>query len=295
MKKSLRPELSVVVLNFNTKDLLADCLESLWDNKEEASLEIIVVDNGSADDSLKVIEHFKQKKWSFTAVFNESNLGFAGGNNKAREVSSGKYVLFLNTDTKVYTGALRETLKYLKENPKVGAISCRLEMPDGKLDPDARRAFPTPWVSFTHFSGLGKLFPTSKLFGKYRYGYQRENEIQQVDVIQAAFFLTSRKILDLVNWFDEDYFLDGEDVDLCWKIKEAGYKVVYFPLVSILHIKKGSKGKSKRSRKTVLAGVNAMETFYTKHLKENYPFWVNFLVMVGIKLMKVVRLIRYTL
>lgn len=284
-------KLSIIVLNYNTKDLLRDCLNSLKKVKSEVAFEVIVVDNGSIDQSVQMVsEEFSWAK----LIKNKHNLGFAAGNNRAKKLVKGKYVLFLNSDTVVKSGALKKTTDYLDKHHEVGAMTCRLEMPGGKLDPDSRRSFPTPWNALTHFSGLGSLFPHSKIFSKYRYGHIVENKIQEVDVIQAAFFLTRKDLLDEVGWFDEDYFLDGEDIDLCWRIRQKGYKIVYYPKVSIVHIKKGSKGKSKRSKQTVVSGITSMEIFYKKHLVNKYSAIVNFLVLLGVRALKLFRIIKFS-
>jgi GT2 family glycosyltransferase len=165
-------------------------------------------------------------------------------------------------------------------------------LPSGTLDKDTRRSFPTPWVALTHFSGLDKLFPKSKLFSKYWYGYLPENETHEVDVIQGAFALARREVLDSVGWYDEDYFLDGEDIDLCWKIKSRGWKIVYLPEVSITHIKKGTKSKFK-SLERRMAGVDSMEIFYKKRLWKKYPWLINILVIIGINFIRLVRMVKF--
>jgi GT2 family glycosyltransferase len=283
-------KLSIIIVSYNTKELLQNCLNSLQKAEKELAFETIVVDNGSFDGSPELVA----QKYSRTKLIKvKENLGFAAGNNQARKIARGNYILFLNSDTLMKESVLPETIKYLDEHPEAGALSCRLEMPGGQLDPDSRRSFPTPWVSFTHFSGLEKLFPKSWLFAQYRYGHRPENQIQEVEVIQAAFFLTRKKLLDKLGWFDETYFLDGEDIDLCWRIYKAGYKIIYFPKKAIIHIKKGTKGKSKRSRQTVTSGMRAMEIFYKKHLLSQYPFFINWLVLLGIKVLKIIRIMRF--
>lgn len=272
-------KLSIVILNYNTKDLTLDCLKSLEKVKNEAQFEVIVVDNGSVD---KFPSSSKYK-----LVSNNANLGFAGGNNSARSHCKGEYILFLNSDTVVYKEAIKETIKYMDKHPDVGALTCKLIKLDGHLDKDARRSFPTPWVAITHFSGLDKIFPKSKTFAKYWYGYESSDETQEVDAIEGAYFLARKEVLDKVNWFSEDYFLDGEDIDLSWKIKNEGFKVIYFPKVSILHIKKASK--KKRSLKSKMAGVNSMEIFYKKHLWQNYSLLLNLIIILGIYILKSMR------
>ena len=296
-----RPKLSIIILNYNTVNLTRDCLASIEKNRNEVPLEIIVSDNGSTDGSIEMIRNgFAWVK----LVENGANLGFAAGNNRARKFAKGEYVLFLNTDTIVKKGTLEETLNYMDEHSQVGALSCRLVLADGSLDKDARRGFPTPWVALTHFSGLDKLFPNSRLFAKYWYGGVPEDKVQEVEVIQGAYLLSPKKLLDKVGWFDEAYFLDGEDIDLCWKIREAGKKIVYYPEVSIIHVKGATKGKNKEAKVNIslknkmkfrMSGVNSMEIFYRKRLWKNYPLTLNILVVVGIKCLKLARLIKLLL
>src|SRR3989337_2127188 len=188
---------------------------------------------------------------------------------------------------------------------KVVENETNLGFADGKhLDKDARRGFPTPWVALTHFSGLDRLLPNSKLFAKYWYGGVPEDKVQEVDVIQGAYFLSPKKLLDKVGWFDEAYFLDGEDIDLCWKIHEAGKKIIYYPKASIIHLKGATKGKNKKTNVEVslknkikfrMSSVNSMEIFYRKRMWKRYPILVNILVVLGIKCLKGLRLIKLLL
>ncbi|HEX6977285.1 MAG TPA: glycosyltransferase family 2 protein [Patescibacteria group bacterium] len=288
MSKSGKIDLSIIILNFNTKELLQDCLLSLKKVEKKANFEVIVSDNGSEDGSVEMI---KKDFPQVVLVENKKNLGFAAGNNAAKSAAKGEFVLFLNSDTVVPEGTIGKSLEYIKEDLSVGAVSCKTVLPSGELDRDARRSFPTPWVAFTHFSHLDRIFPKSHIFSKYWYGYIPANVTHDIDVLQGAFCLTRKKILDDIGWFDEDYFLDGEDVDLCWRIKEKGFRIVYYPDVSILHVKKGTKKKVK-SRKNVAAGVDAMEIFYRKRLWSRYPLIINLKMIAFIKFMKVIRIIR---
>lgn len=286
-----RPELSIVVLSYNTKDLLLNCLKSLAKVSAEIPFETIVVDNASTDGSGDALSKFMGLD-DLRVIINSENLGFARGNNSARKYVRGKYILFLNSDTIVYPQTLKATVDYLRKHPSVGALSCKTLLPNGELDKDARRSFPTPGVSFMHLIlGINKY---------YWYESQDPNETAEVDVIQGAYFLVRKKILDDVDWFDEEYFLDGEDIDLCWKIRQRGYSIIYYPEVSILHIKGASKGKEgkvgkvdKLSRiKYRLAGVDSMAIFYKKRLWDRYPLILSFLVLAGIYTIRTYRLVK---
>src|SRR3990167_1397914 len=293
----MKPKLSIVVLSYNTKDLLRDCLLSLKKVKGEVNFEVIVPDNGSTDGSPEMVE--KEFPWVKKVIKIGKNLGFAAVNNKARYFINGVYVLFLNPDAQVHTNTLFKTIKYLDSHADVGALGCKIVLPNGQLDKDARRSFITPWIGLTHiYLKLDRIFPKSKLFAKYWYGYVSPNTEHEVDALQGAFFFTRRAVLDQVGWFDEDYFLNAEDIDLSWKIKEKGWKIFYYPNVSITHVKGAAKGKTKRTKQNVplkeklkyrLAEVDAMEVFVKKRLWRNYPLALNLLVLTGIKLLRFIR------
>lgn len=283
-----RPELSIIILSFNTKELTRGCLNSLKKLKDEIPFEVIVADNGSHDGSLAMVK--KSFPW-VRPLDNKDNIGFARGNNAAKKIARGKYVLFLNSDTIVYKGVLKKSVEFLKSHPKAGAMTCKLVLANGKIDKDIRRRFPTPWVSFNRLVlGSGRL---------YWYEDVSQNKTHEVDAIQGAFHLSPRGVLDEVGWFSEDYFLDGEDIDLCWKIRAAGYKIYYYPEIEILHLKGASKGKFETKKKVPLASrlkfrmasVNSMEIFYKKYLWERYPWVLNVIVLLGIKGLKIARFI----
>ena len=293
-------KLSIIILSYNTKDLLYDCLLSLEKVSKEVNFEVIVPDNGSIDGSPEMVE--KDFKWVKKVIRIGKNLGFAAGNNKAKPFVQGEYVLFLNSDTVVPQNTLKEMVKYMDETPDVGASTCKLVLPDGKLDKDARRSFVSPWLGLSHlFLRLDRVFPKSKIFSQYWYGYISPDETHEIDALQGAFFLTRKKILDDVGWFDEDYFLDAEDIDLSWKIKSKGWKNVYYPKVDILHIKGATKGKNNKLKKYTtfgeklkyrMSGVNSIEIFVKKRIWNKYPLPLMVLVLLGIKLLKVNRFIK---
>lgn len=298
--------LSIIVSTFNIKDLLRDCLESVKRAeiaviKAGYSMEVIVSDNGSDDTDEMMKKDFPEMKYS-----RNGNVGFSRSNNIVRDKCAGKYVLMLNADTTVDENTFVESLKYMEDHKDVGAMTCKIVMTDGSLDKDARRSFPTPWVAFTHMSMLDRLFPTSKIFAKYWYGYLSPDIEAEVDVLEGAYCLIPKVVMDKIDWYDEDYFLNGEDIDLCWKIKESGYKIMYVPSIKISHYKGAAKGKTQKpgvkvkvdpviKKKVLLAGADAMKIFYNKHYKKRYPVALTVVILSGIWVMKQIRLAKFNL
>jgi GT2 family glycosyltransferase len=287
-----KPELSIIILNYNTKELLADCLNSIKKYEDEVPLEVIVSDNASSDGSPQMIK----EKFPWVRLTEGPNEGFSKGNNRAKGMVHGEMILFLNPDTVVHKDVFAKTVKYLKEHKDVGALTCKLVLPSGELDKDTRRRFPTPKISFDRLI-LGKT-------KEYWYEEIPDTTTHEVEAIQGAFFLTWKKILDRVGWYDEGYFFDGEDLDLCFQIHKAGYKLVYYPEVFVTHLKGVTKGKVKKWRYKVsmqqrmkirLAGVNSMERFFKKNLWNNYPILFSYFVLLGIKFYKIIRFIRVML
>ncbi len=267
-----RPDVSVVILNFNTLDLTRTCLRSLIASRLGLyTMEIIVCDNGSADGSLDMI---KKDFPQVTLIDNKKNLGFAAGNNPGIRRTKGRYVLLLNTDTEVPGETISTMLRFMDDTPDVGAATCKLMLPDGSMDPACHRGFPTPWVAFTYLTKLEKLFPRTRLFGEYHEGYKDLSTIHEVDCIVGAFFLVRREVIEKVGLLDEDYFMYGEDIDWAYRIRLAGWKIMYNPTVTILH-------KKKQSGRANILRVRRVTTeiyfnkynwlFYTKHYAKKYP------------------------
>jgi GT2 family glycosyltransferase len=296
-----RVDLSVIILNYNTRDFLAECLSSLKNSKTDGLVfETIVVDNASVDGSAEMV----RKYFPWVRFFqNLKNLGFSAGNNQVIAKSKGRYVLFLNPDTKVFPKTLATMVKYMDKNPNVGVATCRVELRNGELDDACHRGFPTPWNAFCHFFGLAKIFPKSLLFNGYHLGYQDLNKIHEIDACCGAFMIVRREVGEFLGWFDEDYFWYGEDLDFCYRVKMAGYKVMFVPTTKIIHwkgvasgIKKESQmvstATSKTRRKAAFYSIEAMKIFYRKHYKNKYPKVLTFLVLLGISLLGKVRIWR---
>ncbi len=289
-------DLSIVIVSYNTKDLLKECIESIYKNSKDLSLEIIVVDNNSYDGSVEMIsKNFKD----VILVKNKENLGFSKANNIGVKKSSGKYVLFLNSDTLVKENTLRYMVKFMDEYKDAGAATCKLKMPNGKIDDASHRGFPTPWNSFVHFSGLSKIFPKTKIFGGYNLSYLDFDKTHKIDALAGAFMIVRRTAGEQVGWWDEDYFFYGEDIDFCFMLKQKGWEIYYVPQVNILHYKGVTGGIKKHSKHITTADeetriksqkerFRAMRLFYKKHYEQKYPWIVTRLVYFGISVKQLI-------
>lgn len=214
--------LSVIIVSYNTKQLLSDCLKSVYKSQSpKDGLEVIVVDNNSPDDSVQMVQtDFPQVK----LIANQDNKGFAAANNQAAAIAQGKYLLFLNSDTKLTPHALVKPLKYLRTHQDVGAITIKLLLPTGQIDLDNHRGFPTPWTALTKILRLNTLFPNSRLFNNYYQSYKGYDRIHSIDVAAGSYIMLSKKLFDKIGGWDESYFFYGEDIDLCYRIRQNWQK-----------------------------------------------------------------------
>jgi len=285
-------DVSIVIVSYNTLDYLRNCLNSLYSAiSDKVSFEIIVIDNDSTDGSREMLH----KDFKHVTAIENTNEGFAKANNRGVGVSKGRYVLFLNPDTIMSKGVIEEVVKFMDQNDEVGASTCKLVMENGELDYAARRGFPTPWNSITYFSGLAKVFPTSKLFSGYTMGWENSSEPHEVDSLAGAFMMTRRTAGDQVGWWDEDYFFNGEDIDFCYRLKQKNWKIYYLPHIAILHYNGVSGGTKKSSQHITTANktrkqfvtkarFDAMRIFYKKHYTKKYPKLITWGIFKGISL-----------
>ncbi|MDQ3239370.1 MAG: glycosyltransferase family 2 protein [bacterium] len=299
-------DLTIIILSYNGKELLKQTLDSVLESiGNKLNVQIIVCDNGSVDGSVEMI---KAKYCMVGLVENNANLGFSAGNNRAISKIKGEYVLFLNSDTKVFEGVFETMINKFHEDPKLGAATCRVELLDGTLDPACHRGFPTPWRAFCYYLGLEKLVKKTdslflkNIFGGYHLLGSNMNVSHEIDSCTGAFLMLPRGVGESVGWWDETYFMYGEDLDLCYKIKNKGLSVKYFPDVKILHLKhqSGLKKdvigqnvdideivlKKEIKQRTTIAFYDAMRIFYSKHYKNSYPVIVKNLVYWAIKYKK---------
>lgn len=258
-------DLSIIIVNYNVKEFLQNLLHSLHKAISNLSYEIIVVDNASDDGSVEFIrEKFPQIK----LITNQTNFGFSKANNIALEVSSGKFILLINPDTLVREDTITKMIEFLTNHPDAGLVGCKILNPDGSLQLACRRSFPGPWTSFCKVAGLSTLFPQSKLFAKYNLTYLDENSTHEVDAISGSFMMMKREVYERVGGFDEQFFMYGEDLDLCYRIQKNGYKVYYYPGTQIIHYKGESTKRSSLDETKYF--YNAMHLFVKKHFSTFY-------------------------
>jgi len=243
-------KLSIIIVNYNVKNFLEQCLSSIQNASKDINLEVFVVDNNSIDKSTQMV---KNKFPDVNLICNTTNVGFSKANNQAIKKSTGKYVLLLNPDTIIQENTLSETICFLEKNSIAGALGVKMIDGSGQFLPESKRSLPTPSIAFYKIFGLSKLFPRSKEFGKYHLNYLDTEKTHEIDVISGAFFMIRKSVLNKIGLLDESFFMYGEDIDFSYRIQKAGYKNYYLPTTSIIHY----KGES--TKKT---SVNYIFTFY---------------------------------
>lgn len=290
--------LSIIILNYNTKKIALEAVASIEKNypaqTQSGEFQIILTDNASPDKSLAAFDEYKKKTKTklFEVIDNGGNIGFAAGNNKGIPPAKGEYILFLNPDTVVYPHTLTRLITFMDKTPDAGAATCRVEIPGGKIDEASHRGFPTPWNAFTHFSGLERLFPHIKLFAGYTRTFEDLTKIHEIPAAVGAFLFVRKEAGEKIGWWDEDYFFYGEDLQFCYDIWNAGYKIYYVPDVKILHLGGVSSGIKKHSQNITTANAeirrkvqgwrfDAMRIFYKKNYSSYNPL-LSWMVMKGI-------------
>ncbi|MEQ1746938.1 MAG: glycosyltransferase [Saprospiraceae bacterium] len=254
--------LSVVIVNYNVRAFLEQALLSVRTAMRDIEGEVWVVDNNSSDDSVGMVrERFPEVQ----LVANADNPGFAVANNQAIRQSAGEYVLLLNPDTLVEADTFRQCLDFMDAHPNAGALGAKLLDGSGAYLPESKRGFPSPWVAFCKTAGLARIFPKSRLFNGYYLGHLSENETHPVDVLAGCFMFVRRTALDKAGLLDEAFFMYGEDIDLSYRIVQAGYQNYYFPQARILHYK--GESTKKGSLNYVRTFYQAMIIFARKHFR----------------------------
>lgn len=253
-------ELSVIIVNYNVKYFLEQCLHSVWKAGKGIAMEVIVVDNCSTDDSEAYI------KALFPRViyhYNSSNTGFAKACNTGLSMASGTYILFLNPDTIVPEDCFVKCISYFKQHPSTGAMGVRMIDGSGAYLKESKRGFPGPATALFKLTGLAALFPRSAVFARYYLGNRDEHAVTEADVLSGAFLFTGREVISNTGGFDEAFFMYGEDIDLSYRIQQAGFRNIYYPEVTIIHFK--GESTRKQSLKYITIFYRAMSIFVRKH------------------------------
>lgn len=292
---NVRLELAIVIVSYNTRDLLRACLRSLFAHEEAFRYRVCVVDNASADRSADMVrDEFPQVE----LIANRHNSGYPTANNQglrffgfrdkvndaelrstAADAQLPRYALLLNPDTVLPPDALAQMIRFMDEHPQAGIAGPRLRRLDGSLDRACRRTFPSPAVSFYRISGLSRLFPQSPRFNAYNLEYLPEDGVYEVDSVVGAYMqLRSAAIVD-AGLLDESFFMYGEDLDWAKRIKDAGWQVWYNGQVEVTHVKEAASSQSIKSR---IDFQEAMWIFYSKHYRRDVSWWMDKLIMAGI-------------
>jgi len=258
-------DISIIIVNYNVQYFIEQCLNSIFEISHfEGKKEVIVIDNASSDGSISMI---KTKFPSVTLIENQDNVGFSVANNQGIAIAKGKYVLLLNPDTIIEEDTLSKCFTEMEKDIKVGAIGVKMVDGAGQFLPESKRGFPSPKISFYRFSGLYKVFPNSPTINGYYQGHIGKDEKAEVDILCGAFMFMRKSVLEDVGTLDEAFFMYGEDIDLSYRIRKAGHKVLYFPGTTIIHFK--GESTRKNSIQYTQRFYNAMNIFAKKHFKES--------------------------
>ncbi len=268
--------LSVIIVNYNVKHFLEQCLYSLQQSLQGVSAEVFVIDNNSTDGSIAFLSPLFP---GINFIVNESNIGFAKACNQGLSLSTGKYILFLNPDTILAEDSITKSIAFLEANTNAGALGIHMIDGSGRFLKESKRSFPAPLTSLYKLFGLSRLFPRSKTFSQYHLGHLPENENHEVDVLAGAYMLIKKEVLQKTGGFDETFFMYGEDVDLSYRMQQAGYQNFYFAEASIIHFK--GESTKKGNLNYVKMFYTAMSTFVQKHYGDRAKGF-NLLIHAGI-------------
>ncbi|MBN3034179.1 MAG: glycosyltransferase [Bacteroidales bacterium] len=270
-------KLSVVIVNYNVRHFLDQCLHSVRRAMTGVDGEVFVVDNHSVDGSVGMI---RSRFPEVNLIENRGNLGFSKANNQAIRKASGEYILLLNPDTVVEDDTFMKVIRFMDDHPEAGGMGVRMVDGKGRFLPESKRGLPTPAVAFYKISGLSRLFPKSRIFGGYHLGYLDPGQTHEVEILSGAFMMLRKSVLDEVGLLDEEFFMYGEDIDLSYRIIKAGYRNYYFPETRIIHYKGESTKKS--SINYVVVFYRAMAIFARKHFSPKNARLFSLLINVAI-------------
>ena len=270
--------ISIIIVNYNVKYFIRQCLQSIYASDYEGNLEVIVVDNDSVDGSQEMI---RQSFPDVRLVDNKENLGFAKANNQGLQMAVQPYTLILNPDTILKEDTLRLCHDFITKNQEVGMLGVKMVDGSGKYLPESKRGFPTPLSALFKLTGISKLFPHSRFFNSYYQGHLKETETNEIEVLTGAFMFSKTELLQDVGGFDEDYFMYGEDIELSRQIYDRGKKIFYFPQTQIIHFK--GESTKKLSASYIKNFYGAMSIYAKKRNSSSSVIWIAIL-NVGIVL-----------
>jgi len=270
-------KISVIIVNYNVKDFLEQCLESVTRSLNDVPSEIIVVDNNSIDGSVQML---KKRFPKIILIESKENLGFSGGNNMAISKAKGEYLVLLNPDTLVQEDTFKTLLSFFDKTEDASAATCKILNPDGTFSIDCRHSIPTPSIAFWKVLGLSKIFPKSKIFGKYNLTYLDENKTYEVEAISGSFMMIKREMIEKIGLLDDSFFMYCEDIDYCRRINQAGGKIYYVPDTQIVHY----KGESSKANNLdyVITFNRSLYKFYKKHYQQKYLSPFKLLILLGV-------------
>ncbi len=253
-------DVSVIIVSWNTRDILRDCLRSVFEQTHEIAFEVIVTDNASHDGTVDMI---RQEFPQVIVIANKDNRGFAAANNQAMEIAKGRYVLLLNPDTLVLDGAIQKSVAYADEHSDIGVLGCQVWLNEQEIQ---RTCFSFPSAVSLIFQKLGfrRLFPRSRIFGRVDYGWWDRDTIMDVDVVSGMYMLVRQEAMEKVGMMDEDYFVYAEETDWCFRFKKAGWRCVFWPFARIIHLDGGNKSTDLVKVKMYVQMQKSMLIFYKK-------------------------------
>lgn len=260
-------DVSIIVVSWNTRDLLRNCLVSIAQQTRQVAFETIVVDNASSDGSANMCElEFPRVK----VIANRQNRGFAAANNQGIQLAQGRYILVLNPDTVILDGAIDRCVAYADAHPDVGVVGCQVLERDDQIQPTPTCfSFPSPWTLFLTLCGLPRVFPRSKFWAKPELGWWDRNSERDIDVVTGMFMLVRRKAMQQVGMMDESYFMYAEEADWCYRFYKAGWRRVFFPGAKIVHVDGGGKSTSQVNVRMRVQLQKSMMIYYKKNVGTN--------------------------
>jgi len=271
------PVLSICIVNLNAAVYLSACLDSIPSAAAGLSYEVILVDNGSSDNSIEILRKYYP---SVQIIHNDRNLGYTLPMNQALRQGIGDYLIQLNPDTLCHPGALRNLYEFMQSNPNVGICSPKVLNRDGTLQRQCRRSAARPWDVISYFSGLWKLFPNDPFYGRYLITYRGDDEIFEVEAVSGSCMVIRREVIDQIGYLDEVYFAYQEDTDFCFRAGKAGWKIFYYPRGVITHFG-GEGGSTFQPYQGIYQWHRSYFIYYNRNLAKEYSFLVNGVMYAG--------------